>query len=55
MEKDTMSPKKWKKEMGLKFLSWRQRNHYGGIISVPEVAHFVMELMIEMKSMLEKK
>jgi len=46
-----MDIKQWKRQMGEKFLIWRKKNRYSGLISVPEVAHFSMEVINEVRIM----
>lgn len=50
-----MNQKDWTKQMGKKFLNWRQVNNYTGTISVPEVANFAQDLIIETKEIFNIK
>ena len=39
--------------MGQKFLDWRVRNNYSGLISVPEVCHFLQEAILDTKDIMK--
>lgn len=51
---EQMSEKQWTKQMGQKFLEWRINNNYSGMISVPEVARFAQEVILETKEIYQK-
>ena len=44
----------WIEEMVQKFLAWRQKNRYAGIISTYEVARWTQEVILETKEILKK-
>ncbi len=52
---EVMEQKEWNKSMSIKFLKWRQANRYSGMISVPEVAHFAQEVILEAKEIYKEK
>ena len=39
--------------MAQKFVAWRAKNNYAGIISIFEVAHFTQDVILETKETLE--
>ena len=50
-----MDPKKWKKEMSEKFMTWRENNNKSGIISVPEVIEWTMDVINETTEINKRK
>ncbi len=44
-----MDEKEWTKQMGQKFLKWREQNRYSGPINVPEVARWTQHLVLELQ------
>ena len=47
--------KEWVKQMGQKFLKWRERNRHSGPINVPEVARWTMEVTQEIQGLQDDK
>ncbi len=41
--------KEWVRQMGQKFLKWREQNRHSGPINVPEVARWTQSVVLEMR------
>lgn len=50
-----MNEKQWVKEMGQKFLHWRDINKYAGAISVPEVSRWTLDVLQEREQIEKEK
>lgn len=52
---EQIDEKEWVRQMGQKFLKWRQDKGYTGQINVPEVARWTMEVSQEIQGLQDDK